>query len=68
MSVPKKKRTKSSVGKRRSHYALKKIQLKKCPKCGMAVEPHKACAFCGSYKGRDVIKIKTKKENAKSKK
>lgn len=65
MSVPKKRRTKSSVGKRRSHHALKKVTLNKCPKCSKAVKPHKACAYCGTYKGREVVKIKTKKEKKK---
>lgn len=65
MSVPKKRRTKSSAGKRRSHHSINKINLKKCPKCGQAIEPHKACLFCGSYKGREVIKIKSKDEKKK---
>ena len=58
MSVPKKRRTSSSAGRRRSHHALKKINLTKCAKCGEAVETHKACSFCGSYKGKDAVKIK----------
>lgn len=58
MSVPKKRRTKSSVGNRRSHHALKGITLNECPQCKKAVEPHKACVFCGTYKGKEVIKIK----------
>ncbi len=65
MSVPKKRRTSSSVGRRRSHHALKTVTLSKCPECGKAVEPHKACAFCGTYKKKEVFKIKekqTKKE------
>ncbi len=64
MSVPKKKRTKSSIGKRRSHYALKKINLSICPKCGRAVKPHSVCLFCGFYKGREILTIK-EKENKK---
>lgn len=65
MSVPKKRRTKSSVGNRRSHHALKKTTLNKCPKCGKTVRPHTACSFCGVYKGQEVVKIKdkTKKES-----
>jgi large subunit ribosomal protein L32 len=64
MSVPKKRRTRSSVGNRRSHFALKQAILTKCPKCGKAVAMHQACAFCGTYKKREVIKIKetTKKK------
>ncbi|MBA3047880.1 50S ribosomal protein L32 [Patescibacteria group bacterium] len=65
MSVPKKRRTKSSVGQRRSHHALKKISLNKCPKCGQAVKPHCACAFCGFYKGKEVLKIKSKSKSKK---
>lgn len=58
MSVPKKRGTKSSVGKRRSHHALKKLVLTECPQCKKAVVPHQACDFCGTYKGKEVIKIK----------
>ena len=65
MSVPKKRRTSSSVGRRRSHHALKQVSLVKCSKCGKPVEPHKACAFCGTYKGREVIKIKDEKTKSK---
>ena len=60
MSVPKKRRTKSSVGKRRSHHKLKKVTLNKCSKCGKSVEAYRACSFCGFYKDREVIKIKEK--------
>jgi len=67
MSVPKKRRTKSSVGQRRSHHALKPKTLNTCPKCSKTIEPHKTCSFCGTYKGREVLEIKTKskKENVK---
>lgn len=62
MSVPKKRRTKSSVGQRRSHHGLKVNKSAKCPKCGKAIQAHHACSFCGYYKGREVIKIKSKKK------
>ena len=69
MSVPKKRRTLSSAKRRRAHHALKKITLTKCSQCGKAVEPHKACPFCGNYKGREAVKIKEKKTKSnKSKK
>ena len=67
MSVPKKRQTSSATGQRRSHHALKKITLNKCSKCGKAVKPHTACSFCGSYKGREAVKIKSKKEKKESK-
>ena len=64
MSVPKKRRTKSSVGNRRSHHALKTTTLNKCPQCGKAVRPHVACTFCGNYKSKEAVKIKSKTKKA----
>lgn len=61
MPNPKKRKTHSATHKGRAHLALKKVVLNKCPKCGSAKKPHVACAFCGSYKGRVVVKPKTKK-------
>jgi large subunit ribosomal protein L32 len=57
--VQMKKRTKSETRGRRSHHALKAKTLVKCPQCGQMALPHTACAFCGTYKGRQVIKVKT---------
>lgn len=54
-----KKRTKSETRGRRSHHALKVKTLAKCPQCGQAALPHTACAICGTYKGREVVKVKT---------
>jgi len=56
MSVPKKKRTKGSGGKRRSHNALKKMELVKCSKCNKMIKPHSVCPNCGTYQGKEVIK------------
>jgi large subunit ribosomal protein L32 len=64
MSVPKKRRTSSSAGRRRSHHALKTVTLSECPKCKKPVRPHMACAFCGTYKEKPVIKIKEKKQKS----
>ena len=66
MTIPKKKHTSSKVGRRRSHHALKQTKLFSCPKCGKAILPHRACPFCGNYRGKEIVKIKVKK--AKSKK
>ncbi|HNW20049.1 MAG TPA: 50S ribosomal protein L32 [bacterium] len=57
--VQMKKRTKSETRGRRSHHALKAKTLVKCPQCGQMALPHTACAFCGTYKGRQVIKVKS---------
>jgi large subunit ribosomal protein L32 len=65
MSVPKKKRTKSSVGKRRSHHALKKLTLTICPQCGHKVLPHQVCSFCGTYRGKEVLAVPIKETKKK---
>ncbi len=59
MPNPKKRRTKSAVGRNRAHLALKKIILSVCPKCKEAIKPHNACSNCGHYKNKEVIKTKT---------
>jgi len=65
MSVPKKRRTSSSVGRRRSHHALNTITTIKCPKCGNTILPHTACETCGTYRDREIVKIKEKTKSAK---
>ena len=67
MGLPSKRRTKTSKKDRSSHFALKKSTLNKCSQCGKPVQPHVACAFCGTYKGRQVIKLKTKAKTVKQK-
>ncbi|MEK7149590.1 MAG: 50S ribosomal protein L32 [Patescibacteria group bacterium] len=55
--VPVKHHTKSKVGRRRSHLALKPSQIFVCKNCKYPILPHKMCANCGSYKDK-VIKAK----------
>lgn len=57
MANPKKQKTHSATHKGRAHLALKKTVLNKCPKCGKALKPHTACPSCGSYRGKEVVKI-----------
>jgi len=65
MSVPKKRRTSGSAGKRRSHHALKSATINICSQCKKAVKPHHACSFCGYYKGKEVVKTKIKTKDKK---
>jgi large subunit ribosomal protein L32 len=65
MSVPARRKSSCKTRKGRSHQALKRVRLNKCSKCGKAVEAHKACGFCGTYKGREIIKVKSKKRENK---
>jgi large subunit ribosomal protein L32 len=68
MSVPGQRRSSSQAKRGRSHQALKKITLNKCSKCGQATQPHKACSFCGTYRGRQVVKVKTRAGKEKGEK
>lgn len=47
---------------RRSHHALKMKQLQACKDCGKLVLSHTVCAGCGKYKGKQVLKVKSKEK------
>jgi len=67
MPHPKKRTNQSTKNQRRSHHALKKINLIECKKCGKPVKPHHACSNCGYYNSKeiiDVVKNLSKKEKA----
>ena len=52
--VPVKHHSKSKVGRRRSHLALKKTILFACSNCRGPMMPHKTCPQCGFYGGKKV--------------
>jgi large subunit ribosomal protein L32 len=47
--VPVKHHSKSKVGRRRSHLALKKVNLAVCANCQAPVLSHRVCANCNTY-------------------
>ncbi|PLX98957.1 MAG: 50S ribosomal protein L32 [Desulfuromonas sp.] len=55
MAVPKKKTSKSRRDMRRSHDALTPAGMSTCPQCKELKPPHRACAACGTYKGKEVL-------------
>ncbi|HKA55360.1 MAG TPA: 50S ribosomal protein L32 [Candidatus Binatia bacterium] len=57
MGLPKRKTSKSKRNQRRSHDALAAPQWLSCPQCGEPVVPHRICAACGYYRGRQVITV-----------
>ena len=62
MAVPKRKVSKARRDKRRSNvWKLALPGMVKCPKCGEMVMPHRACRSCGTYKGREVLKVEVSK-------
>jgi large subunit ribosomal protein L32 len=56
MAVPKKKKSKSKKGSRRSHDSVKMPNVSHCPQCHEPVLPHHVCLQCGTYKGETIIK------------
>ncbi|MDT8421129.1 MAG: 50S ribosomal protein L32 [Desulfuromonadales bacterium] len=55
MAVPKKKTSKSKKNMRRAHDAISAPSTSTCPQCQEPKLPHRACANCGTYKGKEVI-------------
>jgi len=65
MPVPPKRRSVSKGRRGRAHQGLKSIKLIECSKCSKSIKPHQACPYCGTYQGREVIKIKPKTKKPK---
>ncbi len=56
MALPKRRHSHQRKNKRRSHHALKVEGLSTCPQCKEPKLPHRICASCGYYDGRQVVK------------
>lgn len=67
MALPGKQSSKSRKRGRVSLLKQKGVSLSVCPKCKKPIRPHHACAFCGTYRGRTVLEIKTKLKTPKKK-
>lgn len=59
MAHPKRKTSKARRDKRRTHQKLPEQTLVECPNCGTMHRRHRACAECGYYRGRQVVKSAT---------
>ena len=55
MGLPGHRRTSGDKRRRRTHIALAEQSGTTCPKCKKIIRPHRACAFCGTYRGRQVL-------------
>ena len=55
MPNPKRRHSKARRDRRRTHDSLTLPPRSMCPNCGEVKLPHRACAQCGHYKGREVI-------------
>src|SRR5437667_190329 len=62
MGIQKHRRSKMSGATRRAHWKLRGATLVNCPKCHSPMRAHRVCPTCGTYAGRDVMKIEAAEE------
>jgi large subunit ribosomal protein L32 len=56
MAVPKRRTSRAKRDKRRAHDSMTTPARSSCPQCGEPKLPHRVCANCGTYRGREVIR------------
>jgi large subunit ribosomal protein L32 len=66
MAVPKYRTSKSKRNMRRSHHALTAPGVSVCKNCGELHAPHRVCAACGFYDGKQVMAPTAKAASAAS--
>lgn len=57
MANPVKRHSRTRRNMRRAHDFLTAPTANACPQCGQAKLSHRACANCGTYKGREVLPL-----------
>lgn len=57
MAVPKRKKSKARTKQRAANWKADKPAFAECPQCRQPKEPHKVCANCGSYAGRQAVEV-----------
>lgn len=59
MAVPKRKLSKMKIRQRKRSSAHKRPfgSSTTCSQCGAPSMPHRVCAACGSYRGRQVLTV-----------
>lgn len=57
MAVPKRKKSKMRVRMRRAQKKAEIAAVSTCPECGAPCQSHRACANCGTYRGRKVLSV-----------
>ncbi|MGE5557901.1 MAG: 50S ribosomal protein L32 [Bacillota bacterium] len=62
MANPKNRMSKSNSRARRANWKIVLPSLGICPQCHQPKMPHRACTFCGSYQGREIVKQEVKKK------
>lgn len=57
MAVPKRRWSKMRSRRSRANWKVEVPNLVECPRCHSKMMQHKVCKNCGSYNGRDVLKL-----------
>ena len=57
MATPKKKTTKQKTRSRASQWKTSPSTYSECPQCHQPKLPHRVCANCGYYAGRQAIEV-----------
>lgn len=57
MPLPSHRHTHSKALRRRSHHALKKININLCTNCQAPIVPHRVCKGCGFYRGASAVDV-----------
>lgn len=68
MPNPKRQHSKQRSRKRRTHWKVAVASLQPCSNCKKSVVAHRACPFCGYYKGKPVVSIEKKEKKDKKQK
>ena len=55
--LPKRRVSSGRRDRRRAHDALKARNIVVCSNCGETRLPHRVCANCGHYQGREVLNV-----------
>jgi large subunit ribosomal protein L32 len=57
MAVPKKKQSPSRSRKRAANWRARAATYAECPQCHQPKLPHRVCANCGTYAGRQAVEV-----------
>jgi large subunit ribosomal protein L32 len=57
MATPKRRTTKAKSRQRAAHWKAEAPTYAECPQCHQPRLPHRVCANCGHYAGRQAIEV-----------
>jgi large subunit ribosomal protein L32 len=63
MALPKRRHSRERGRRRRTHDSLSTPGVTKCPHCNTIKLPHRVCANCGYYGGREIVSKKSKESS-----